>query len=126
MSDPGRDRLSLLGMRFSGRHGALEGERDHPQRFEVDVILHGDLGEPATTDELESAADYRLIVEAARGVIEGEPMTLIEALAGAIAARVLGATRAPTVQAVEVRVRKPDAPLDAEVETVEASLFRRR
>ena len=120
------DRLSLLDMRFEGRHGAVEGEQDDPQPFEVDVILHADLSLPADGDELATTVDYRVIAELARSVVEGPSVVLIETLAGDIARDVLDATDPALVDAVEVSVRKPQAAMDVELETVEASLLRRR
>lgn len=120
------DRLSLIDMRFEGRHGAVEGEQEEPQPFEVDVILHADLSLAAEGDELSATVDYRTIAELARAVVEGPSVILIETLAGDIARDVLSATDAALVDAVEVSVRKPQAALDVELETVEASLLRRR
>ncbi|MCA1587242.1 MAG: dihydroneopterin aldolase [Chloroflexi bacterium] len=120
------DRLSLMDMRFEGRHGAVEGEQDDPQPFEVDVILHADLSLPADGDELATTVDYRVIAELARSVVEGPSVILIETLAGDIAREVLDATDPALVDAVEVSVRKPQATLDVELEAVEASLLRRR
>jgi len=51
------DRLSLTGMRLQGRHGALEGEQEQPQPFEVDVVLHADLSLAAEGDELSATVD---------------------------------------------------------------------
>lgn len=120
------DRLSLVDMRFEGRHGALEGERDRAQPFEVDVILHADLSLADRGDELEATVDYRHVAALARAVIEGPSVTLIEALAGDIARDVLAATDASLVDAVEVSVRKPAAPMEVELETVEVTLLRGR
>ena len=120
------DRLSLIGMRFDGRHGALAWEKETAQPFEVDIVLHADL-EPATTqDDLAATADYGALFDLVRGIVEGPPFDLIEALGGAIARAVLAATDPRTVGSVEVRVRKPKAPIDGAFETVEAALIRRR
>jgi dihydroneopterin aldolase len=113
-------------MRFEGRHGAVEGEQDEPQPFEVDVILHADLSIAADSDELSATVDYRVIAELARSVVEGASVVLIETLAGDVARDVLDATDPALVDAVEVSVRKPQAALDVELETVEATLLRRR
>ncbi|HEX9609581.1 MAG TPA: dihydroneopterin aldolase [Candidatus Limnocylindria bacterium] len=120
------DRLGLFDMRFEGRHGAVEGEQDEPQPFEVDVILHADLSIAADSDELSATVDYRVIAELARSVVEGASVVLIETLAGDVARDVLDATDPALVDAVEVSVRKPQAALDVELETVEATLLRRR
>jgi dihydroneopterin aldolase len=120
------DRLTLRGMRFIARHGVHPEEKAQPQRFEVDVVLHADLARPAETDALDDTIDYSALRELVAAIVNGPSFDLIEALAGAIARAVLAATDAALVDAVEVRVRKPDAPIDGDLDTVEAALFRRR
>jgi dihydroneopterin aldolase len=124
MSEP--DRLSLLGMQFSGRHGVLPDEHEEPQPFEVDVVLHGDLSAAAHSDDLADTADYGRLFNLVRGIVEGPHHDLIESLAGAVARAMLDATTAPTVARVEVRVRKPKAPVHGAFETVEVALLRGR
>ena len=128
MNGDGRhpDRLSLLGMRFSGRHGVLPDEKISAQPFEVDLVLHADLGPAAERDELDATVDYAALFDLVRAIVEGTTRDLIEALAGSIASAVLAATPADLVGAVEVRVRKPEAPIDGSFDTVEASILRRR
>lgn len=123
MSAP--DRLSLLGMRFLGRHGVLPEEKVTAQPFEVDLVLHADLAQAAERDDLAATVDYAALFDLVRAIVEGTTRDLIEALAGAIASAVLGATP-PEVDAVEVRVRKPEAPIDGTFDTVEVSILRRR
>ena len=120
------DRLSLIGMRFHGRHGVHPEEKVSPKPFEVDLVLHADLETAARTDVLAATVDYGSLFELVRAIVEDRSFDLIEALAGSIASAALAATDAAIVDAVEVRVRKPEAPLDGEFETVEAALVRRR
>ncbi len=120
------DRLTLRGMRFHARHGVLPHEKGEPQPFEVDVILHADLARAAETDALGDTVDYSALHELVGAVVTGPSFDLIEGLAGAIARAVLAATDARLVDAVEIRVRKPEAPLEGEMDTVEAALVRRR
>jgi dihydroneopterin aldolase len=122
----GRDRLSLLGMRFVARHGVLPVEKDEPQRFEVDVVLHADLAAAAASDDLARTVDYAALYRRVADVVTGPSFDLIEALAGAIAADALSATDPGIVNGVEVRVRKPDAPIGGALDTVEVSITRRR
>jgi dihydroneopterin aldolase len=123
---PTPDRLRLAGMRFDARHGVLPSERIDAQPFEVDLVLHADLDTAATTDRLETTVDYGALYELVRAIVTGPSFSLIEALAGAIVRAVLAATDPALVAAVEVRVRKPEAPLDGPFETVEVTLVRRR
>jgi len=120
------DRLSLLGMRWHATHGVLAHEKVEPQPFEVDVVLHADLARAAESDDLAHTVDYAALHTLVGEVVTGPGFDLIEALAGAIARAVLAATDPSVVNAVEVRVRKPEAPIDGDLDTVEAALFRRR
>ena len=120
------DRLSLLGMRFEARHGVHPWEKETPQPFEVDLVLHADLADAAERDSLDATVDYGMLFDLVRSIVEGQPRDLIEALAGAIARAALAATDARLVDEVEVRVRKPRAPIDGAFDTVEVALRRRR
>jgi len=120
------DRLSLIGMRFQARHGVHAREKEVAQPFVVDVVLHADLAPAAERDDLTATADYGAVYEVVRGIVEGRSFDLIEGLAGAIAGAVLAATDPAIVDGVEVRVRKPKAPIDGAFDTVEATLTRRR
>ena len=125
-SDAFADRLSLLGMRFEARHGVHAWEKEAAQPFEVDVVLHADLAPAAKGDALAATVDYGALHALVRDVVMGRSFDLIEALAGAIANAALAATDPAIVDAVEVRVRKPKAPIDGAFDTVEAALIRRR
>lgn len=121
MSD---DRIELRGMRFLGRHGVLLEERVEPQLFEVDLTVWADLSDAAASDELDDTIDYSTVFARVAEIVERRSFRLIEALAGAILETVL-ATQ-PRASAVEVRVRKPKAPLPGAFETVETVLRRER
>lgn len=110
--------VEIQGLELHGRHGALEGEREAGQRFLFDVRLEvGD--EAARSDRLEDAVDYRAVVAAVRDVSDGRRFTLLEALARAVAEELM--SRFP-LQAVSVRVRKPDVRLEAPVEWTAATV----
>lgn len=117
------DRITLRGMRFTGRHGVPPEERAEPQPFEVDLVLRLNLSRAAASDDLADTVDYSAAFVVARRIVEGRSFQLLEALAGAIADAVLAAF---PVDDVEVRVRKPKAPLPGAFETVEVRLRRRR
>jgi dihydroneopterin aldolase len=120
------DRLSLLGMRFDARHGVLDHEKERAQPFEVDLVLRADLSAGAERDEIDATVDYGPLFDLVRSIVEGPSFDLIEALAGTIAGAALAATDPELVDEVEVRVRKPKAPIDGAFDTVEVALTRRR
>jgi dihydroneopterin aldolase len=117
------DRISLRGMQFMGRHGVTAEERAEPQPFEVDLLVRLDLSTPARTDDLADTVDYAALFTLAREVVEERSFHLLEGLAGAIADGVLAAH---PVHDVEVRVRKPKAPLPGALDAAEVRIRRRR
>lgn len=124
MSTTTTDRIRLSGLSARGYHGVLPHERTEGQIFSVDVSV--DLGERGTavaavTDSLTDAADYSAIARAVVAIIEGEPVNLIETLAGRIGDAVLAF---PRVAAVEVTVHKPQAPLDVAFDDVSVTIRR--
>ena len=119
-----RDRISLSGMRFEGRHGVSDEERELPQLIEVDIEVRADLSAAARSDALEDTIDYGPLVEIARSIVEDGRYRLLEGIAGAIIERVL--QDAPAATAVTVRVRKLAVPIDADIDHAEVTLSRER
>lgn len=115
------DRIEIRGLRVLGHHGALVGEQDRAQPFEVDLDLEADLGLAATTDDLAVTVDYGRVVEVARSVVAERRFRLLEALGGAIADEVLAIDG---VEAVTVAVRKLRPPVAADVASTGVRLRR--
>lgn len=115
------DLISLRGISGHGRHGVFDFERERGQRFVVDVTCWLDLAPAAASDDLDKTVDYGALTKAVVADIEGEPLHLIEALAGRVADTCLAA---PQVDKVEVTVHKPEAPIEADVADVAVTLTR--
>ncbi len=110
MSD---DRIELREMVFFGRHGTLAAERELGQRFVVDVDLYLDLRAAGEADDLTQTVDYSEVYRRVREIVEGPPYSLTEAVAERIAAAVL--QEHERVEAVRVRVAKPNVRLESGV-----------
>ena len=117
------DRIELRGLRALGRHGALEGEQDTAQPFEVDLDVEAELREAARDDDLEKTVNYSLVVDTAMGIVGNHRYRLLEALAEAIAAGIL---EIPGVRAVTVSVRKLRPPVAADMASAGVRLRRER
>lgn len=118
-----QDTITLSGITAVGHHGVFDHERRDGQPFIVDVVLHLDLRPAGTSDDLTRTAHYGELAEQVADIIAGDPLNLIEALAERIASHVLGAF---DVEAVEVAVHKPEAPIEVPFEDVTVSIFRER
>jgi dihydroneopterin aldolase len=103
------DEILLEGMRFYAYHGVNPEERALGQRFLVDVVMALDLRRPGLSDDLADTVSYSDVYKVVRGIVEGEPRNLIEAVAEEIAAAIL--TGFPPVARVTVTVRKPEVPM---------------
>ena len=124
MSDGARDRIVLAGMVFLARHGVNDWEKVEEQRFEVDVELELDARPAAARDDLTQTVDYRGVYELTRQVIEETTLELIESLAEAVATKILAANG--NVEAVVVRVRKPDVDLGGLIDSAGVEIRRTR
>ncbi len=118
------DAIVLTGIAATGHHGVFEHERVSGQRFLADLTLELDLSKAGATDDLEATVDYGAIADRVVEVLAGPPFALIEAVAEAIAARVLDGWA--SVEAVEVTVHKPHAPIAQEFGDVAVRIRRER
>jgi len=118
------DRISLLGLRAFGRHGVLDHERRDGQEFLVDAVLWLDTRPAAAADDLALTVDYGTLAAGLAAVVSGEPVALIETLAGRLAAACLSADQA--VREVEITVHKPQAPVSVPVRDVTVTIRRSR
>ncbi len=124
-ADTEHDKIFLEGMIFFGYHGTLPAENSLGQRFVVDVELHCDLRAAGQSDDLDKTVDYSAVHKTVRTIVEGPVVKLTETLAERIAAEIL--ERYPLVQAVRVKVAKPNVRLEDTVLTASAvQIFRRR
>jgi dihydroneopterin aldolase len=103
------DEILLEGMRFYAYHGVNPEERALGQRFTVDIVLAVDLRQPGQSDDLADTVSYSAVYKVVRGIVEGEPRNLIEAVAEEVAAAIL--TGFPDAARVTVTVRKPEVPM---------------
>jgi dihydroneopterin aldolase len=117
------DRITLTGLRVHGHHGVHEHERTYGQEFVVDATVWLDLGPAGATDELSATLDYGALAQRAARIVGGPPCDLIETVAARIATEVLTDQR---VQAVEVTVHKPQAPIPLPFADVSVTTHRRR
>ena len=117
------DRITVSGLEVFGHHGVLPHEREYGQRFSVDLVLEVDLAPAAASDDLNDTIDYGALSGDVAAIVAGDPVELIEALAGRIAVRCLEDDR---VQAVEVTVHKPNAPVPVVAREVAVTLRRTR
>ena len=102
------DRIRLTGLVARGHHGVFDSERRDGQDFVVDVVLELDLRGAAATDDLARTVHYGELASALADDVRGEPVDLLEALAERLLRTCLAN---PRVEAADVVVHKPQAPI---------------
>jgi dihydroneopterin aldolase len=118
----GLDRIAVTGITARGFHGVLEHEKREGQTFVVDVALGVDTREAARTDDLARTVDYSAVAADVVAIVSDGSLDLIETLAQRIADACLARD---LVEAVEVVVHKPDAPVGVPFDDVTVTIVRR-
>jgi len=117
------DRISVSGLHAYGYHGVLAAERERGQEFVVDAVLWLDTSAAAQEDDLTRTVDYGVLSARLAEIVAGEPVALIETLAGRLAAACL---EQEPVQHAEITVHKPNAPVGVPVRDVSVTIRRSR
>ena len=118
------DRILLERIAVMARHGVFPEEAQVPQRFLLSLDCRLDLGPAGRSDALADTVSYADLAALAARVATKQRFRLIEALAERIAAEALAAF--PPIEAVTVRVDKPDAPMPVDVAGIAVEITRRR
>ncbi|MEX1062616.1 MAG: dihydroneopterin aldolase [Balneolaceae bacterium] len=101
--------LTLKSIELYGKHGVHDEEREKGNRFELDVIIHGDFTGAGRNDDLSLTLDYSLIEDVVLKVMSGPSHLLIESLCKKIGDELL--KEAPGIQSMELALRKMNPPL---------------
>lgn len=117
------DRITLRGVSAYGYHGVLAEEKEQGQEFGVDIALEVDLSRPGASDDLRHTVNYAEVAADAVAILQGSSQDLIETVATQIAEAALAR---PLVEAVEVTLHKPHAPVGVPFSDVTVSLRRQR
>jgi len=118
------DKIFVNGMKFYGYHGVFAEEQKLGQRFNVDVTLLIDLKEAGLTDELDKTVNYKEVYDAVKEIVEGDSVKLLETLAEAISATLLG--KFTSIDETMVKVIKPDPPIPGHYDSVAVEIIRGR
>lgn len=118
------DRITLTGLRVRGHHGVFDHERRDGQDFLIDLVVRADLRPAGRSDTLADTLDYGALATLTAEIVAGPAYDLIEALAARIADAVLESDR--RIEAVEVTVHKPAAPIPLTFADVAVTITRGR
>ncbi len=116
-------RIVVKGIKVFAYHGCTRREREEGQNFLIDVELEYDAGAAVRSDDLSLAVDYDRLASEVHALATENRYNLIETLAAAVGARLMDLVPASRIL---VRVRKPEAPMECEVEGIAVEMEFRR
>jgi 7,8-dihydroneopterin aldolase/epimerase/oxygenase len=118
------DRIFVKGLTLHAYHGVMPHEAKVGQSFSIDLTLDINLAAAARSDKVVDTVSYDKVAETASKAFASQRFRLIEAAAGKVADAIL--TTFPPVQAVEVTIHKPHAPIAATFSDVGVTISRKR
>ena len=105
------------------KHGVYEFEKEKEGIFEVDIYMYLDLKNAMISDDLKDSVDYSKVVDLVREIFSENDCNLIEYVAGKLCKGIL--EKYP-IQKVVIKIRKPHAPINADLDTVEVEIERNK
>lgn len=105
-------KIYLKGLRIFAYHGVNPEEKANGQWFELDIMVEADTSKAELSDEVDDTVSYSALRKTVDRAFTAQSYNLIERAAHVLCETVLKAYR--MVEAVTIRVKKPEAPMQAE------------
>lgn len=118
------DKIIIKGLKVRANHGILETEKANGQVFVLDLILDVDMSRAMWSDDLNDTVNYDEVCRVVSETMTSNTYDLIERAAGEVISTIFYVF--PAVQAVELTLKKPEAPLCCKVKYAAVSMKRTR
>lgn len=116
--------IYIKGLRVYAFHGVHPEEKEQGQEFIIDISCLVSDERACTSDRVGETVSYSSVTKKAIEIFTARKRDLIEAAANDVAEGIL--CRFPLVDAVEVTLKKPDAPVNADFDCMAVNLHRDR
>lgn len=103
------DTITLKSLKFHGKHGYYDEERQAGNHFELDIIAKGNFKAAIDNDNLNLTFNYEVVKEIAETVFSGPSEKLIEALCSRIGDEIF--EHSTVVKELTVSLRKMNPPI---------------
>jgi dihydroneopterin aldolase len=114
------NKITLKNMKFFGYHGVFDFEKKQGQIFVVDVEMYCDIDKAMESDNIEDTVDYSQIYGIVKEITQNNRYNLLERLGNVIANEIM--KKNSKIFDIIIRIRKPDAPLDGELDFAEVEI----
>ena len=117
------DEIRIDGLEVFARHGVYPEEREKGQTFLVNVVLYTDIRRAGLEDNLENTTDYGDVCRFITDWMQDNTYRLLEAVVEKLSKAIL--LEYALVTAVELEVKKPQAPIPLPFECVSLKVYRK-
>lgn len=118
------DQIRIRELKVYAYHGYYEEEKQKGQHFIINATLYLSLQKAGTTDDLQKTVNYAKVCNEIVCRMQEKKVDLIETVAEELAVALLDIY--PQVSRVDMEVRKPEAPIDADFQYVSVMVSRKR
>ncbi len=118
------DRIVIKDLEVFAHHGVLPEEKQKGQKFFVTAELYLSLRDAGVSDDLSLTVNYADVCADIIAAMTEDKYDLIEAAAESVADTIL--VKYDLVKHVRIRISKPEAPIDADFDTVCVDIERRK
>lgn len=116
------DKIYINNLKIFAYHGVFAHENQNGQNFYVNAVLYLNTEQAGITDELAYSVDYGSVCELIQKIMTQRVYKLIETVAQTIATAIL--CNYKLVKSVEIEIKKPEAPIDMEFNSVSVKIKR--
>ena len=116
------DYIKITNLRVYAHHGVLEEEKLTGQEFFLNVKVYVDMRKAGHSDDLNDALNYNLLCTFLQEIFKKNTFDLIEKAAEYTVDEIL--LRFENIQAMELEVRKPHAPVEYPPEDISVTIYR--
>lgn len=116
------DEIKIDNLEVYAYHGVYEREKEKGQTFFVNVVLYTDISKAGAKDDLELSTDYGRVCTFITSWMTEHRYDLLEAVAERLSQAIL--LRFPLIQALDLEIRKPEAPIPLPFESVSLKIHR--
>lgn len=116
------DEIIIENLQVYAHHGVYREENENGQNFYVNAVLYTNTAKAGKDDNLELTTDYGKVCRFIHKLISDYVYNLIETVAEKTAEAVL--TEFPLVEGITLEIRKPEAPIGLEFQSVSVKITR--
>lgn len=118
------DKITIKNLKLFAFHGVNPEEKENGQNFYIDVDYYVNIIKACKSDDINDTVSYAKVVKVIREAFTRDKFNLIEKAAQTVADAIF--ENFETIYKVEITLKKPEAPVNAEFDYMAVTIFRER